>query len=176
MTSCLFRAHSCLLRAPVPCARLCGGANHGLPTVWALVCRGCPCRDSPVCPPVPRQDGIGDKAPTLCCACVASSWHAHSTIWNCGVGNVCADCHEMSAPPLEWAECERCCRPKCPTPHSRKRTGYFSPNRPTWKMKRKIRRMKRKMRETAKSAKWRVEENQDAQPHEKWVTRCGQPS
>ena len=52
-------------------------------------------------PPTPRRDGIGDKAPTLCCACVASSsWHAHLTIWNCGVGNMCADCHEMSARPL----------------------------------------------------------------------------
>ena len=66
---------------------------------------------------------------------------------------------------------EECCRPKCLTPHSRKRTGYFSPNRPTWKMK-KIRGMKRKMRETVKSAKWRVEENQDAQAHETWMTRC----
>ena len=28
---------------------------------------------------------------------------------------------------------EGCCRPKCLTPHSRKRTGYFSPNQPTWK-------------------------------------------
>ena len=60
---------------------------------------GCPCRDPPVCPPMPRQDGIGDKAPTLCCACacVASSWHAHSTIWNCGVANTGADGHECSA-------------------------------------------------------------------------------
>ena len=41
-----------------------------------------------MCPPMPRQDGIGDKAPTLCCASVASSWHAHSTTQNCGVGNV----------------------------------------------------------------------------------------
>ena len=40
------------------------------------------------------QAGTGDKAPTLCCAGVASSWHAHSTIWNCGVRNMCADCHE----------------------------------------------------------------------------------
>ena len=64
------------------------------------------------------------------------------------------------------------CRPKCLTPHSRKRTGYFSPNRPTWKVKMKIRRMKRKMRETVKSARWRVEENQDAQPHGTWMTRC----
>ena len=52
----------------------------------------------------PGKMASEDKAPTLCCACVASSWHAHSTIWNCGVGNVCAVCHEMSAPPLEWAE------------------------------------------------------------------------
>ena len=44
-------------------------------------------------PLIPRQNGIGDKAPTLCsvCACVASSWHAHSTIWNCGVANEGAD-------------------------------------------------------------------------------------
>ena len=40
---------------------------------------------------------------------------------------------------------------------------YFSPNQPTWKMKMKmkIRRMKGKMRETVKSAIWRVEENQN---------------
>ena len=56
-----------------------------------------------------------------------------------------------------------CCLPKCLTSHSRKRTVYFSPNQPTWKMKMKmkIRRMKRKMRDTVKSAKWRVEENQN---------------
>ena len=29
----------------------------------------------------------------------------------------------------------------------------------------------RKMRETVKSAKWRVEENQDAQSHETWMAR-----
>ena len=34
-------------------------------------------------------------------------------------------------------------------------------NQPTWKMKMKIKRMKKKMRETVKSAKWRVEENQN---------------
>ena len=51
----------------------CGGvawslfrATHDVPTVWALVYRGCPCWDPPVCPPMPRQDGIGSKAPTLC--------------------------------------------------------------------------------------------------------------
>ena len=84
----------------------CGRATHGLPTVWALVYRECPCRDPPMCPPMRKQGGIGDKAPTLwcACACVASSWHAHSTIWNCGVVNIRADGHEMSAPPLEWAE------------------------------------------------------------------------
>ena len=77
----------------------CGQATHGLLTVWALVYRGCPCRDPPVCPPMPRQDGIRDKAPTLCCACacVASSWPAHSTIWNCGVVIIGADGYEMSA-------------------------------------------------------------------------------
>ena len=85
----------------------CSRATHGLPTVWALVYRGCPCREPPVCLPMPRQDGIGDKAPTLCCACAcaASSWRAHSTIWNCGVVNTGADGYGMSAPPVEWAEC-----------------------------------------------------------------------
>ena len=38
---------------------------------------------------------------------------------------------------------------------------YFSPNQPTRKMKMKIRRVKKKMRETVKSANWRVEENQN---------------
>ena len=28
------------------------------------------------------------------------------------------------------------------------------------------------MRETVKNAKWRVEENQETQPHEAWMTRC----
>ena len=50
---------------------------------------------------------------------------------------------------------------KSPAPLSRKRTMYLSPNRPTWKMKMKMRRMKRKMRETVQSAKWRLEENQN---------------
>ena len=36
VASCLFRAHSCLLRAPVPCARVCGRATHGLPTVYRV--------------------------------------------------------------------------------------------------------------------------------------------
>ena len=39
-------------------------ATHGLPTVWASVYRG---RDPPVCPLMPRQDGIGGKAPTRAC-------------------------------------------------------------------------------------------------------------
>ena len=56
---------------------------------------------------------------------------------------------------------EDCSRPKCLTPHSRKYAWDFSSNQPTWKMKMKIRRMKRKMRETVKSAEWRVEEYQD---------------
>ena len=51
---------------------------------------------------------------------------------------------------------EDCSRPKCLTPHSRQCTGYFSLNQPTWKMKMKNRRMKRKMRETVKSADSRV--------------------
>ena len=41
------------------------GATHGLPAVRAPVYRGCPCRDPVGCPPIPRQDGIEDKAPTL---------------------------------------------------------------------------------------------------------------
>ena len=55
---------------------------------------------------------------------------------------------------------EDCFWPKCLTPHSRKYAWDFSSNQPTWKMKMKIRRMKRKMRETVKSAEWRVEEYQ----------------
>ena len=35
--------------------------------------------------------------PGTSCACVASSWHAHSTIWNCGVVNIGADGCEMSS-------------------------------------------------------------------------------
>ena len=105
----------------------CGRATHGLRTVWELVLhRGCPCQDPPVCPPMPKQDGIGVKAPTLCCACACvASWHAHSTIWNCGVVKKRSDGDEMSAPPLEWAECSaqssrhvppcdrRCRNPSC---------------------------------------------------------------
>ena len=41
---------------------------------------------------------------SLCCARVASSWRAHSTIRNCGVAKKGADGYDMSAPPLEWAE------------------------------------------------------------------------
>ena len=53
----------------------CGRATHGFPTVWALVYRGCPCGDPPVCPPMPRPDGIGDKAPLcLCCVVVARAF------------------------------------------------------------------------------------------------------
>ena len=37
------------------------------PPVWALVHCGCPCRNPPVSPLMPRQDGIGDRVPTLCC-------------------------------------------------------------------------------------------------------------
>ena len=56
---------------------------------------------------------------------------------------------------------EDCSRPKCLTPQSRKCAWDFSSNEPTWKMKMKNRRMKRKMRETVKSAEKRVEEYQD---------------
>ena len=54
-----------------PCGWLCRvelilRATPGFPTVWALVYRGCPCWDPPVCSPMPKQDGIGSKAPTLC--------------------------------------------------------------------------------------------------------------
>ena len=40
-------------------------ATHGLGVVRAPVCRGCPCQDPLGCPPMPRQDGIGSRAPTL---------------------------------------------------------------------------------------------------------------
>ena len=43
-------------------------SGHPRPSsVEALVYRGCPCRDPPVCPPMPRQGGIGDKEPNLLC-------------------------------------------------------------------------------------------------------------
>ena len=45
------------------------GACFGPPTAFlrkGLLHRVCPSRDPPVCPPMPRQDGIGSKAPTLC--------------------------------------------------------------------------------------------------------------
>ena len=41
-------------------------ATHGLPVVRAPVYRGCPCRDPLGCHPMPKQDGIGSRAPTLC--------------------------------------------------------------------------------------------------------------
>ena len=40
-------------------------ATHGLPVVQAPVYRGCPCRDPLGCPPMPKQDDIGSRAPTL---------------------------------------------------------------------------------------------------------------
>ena len=36
----------------------------------------------------------------LCCVVVARAFDT----WNCGVGSMSADSHEMSAPPLEWAD------------------------------------------------------------------------
>ena len=42
-------------------------ATHSLPAIQAPVYCGCPCWDPLGCPPMPRQDGIGDKAPTLIC-------------------------------------------------------------------------------------------------------------
>ena len=39
--------------------------THGLPADRAPVYRGCPERDPLVCPLIPRQDGVKDKAPTL---------------------------------------------------------------------------------------------------------------
>ena len=40
-------------------------ANQSLPADRSPVNRGCPCPEPPVCPPIPKQDGIGDKAPTI---------------------------------------------------------------------------------------------------------------
>ena len=61
-----------------------------------------------------------------------------------------------------------CCGPKRLTPHSRKRTGFFSPNRPTWKMKMKNQENEKEDERDCEECKVerRVEENQDAQPHE----------
>ena len=65
----------------------CVWATDGLRTLWALVYRECPCRDPPVCPPMPRQDGIGDRAPTLCvvgCECLVKSSLCRSGGLVCG--------------------------------------------------------------------------------------------
>ena len=45
-------------------------ATHGLPVYRAPVYRGCPCRGPLGCPPMPRQDGIGSRAPNIC-GCVS---------------------------------------------------------------------------------------------------------
>ena len=79
--------------------------RHG----WQLHYHVLVCAVEPHCPSVlwvSCRDPLGwwtSRAPTLCCTWVASSRHAHSTTWNCGVGNVHADSNDMSAP-LEWAD------------------------------------------------------------------------
>ena len=47
----------------------------------------------------PGRVASGTKRQLCACSCasVASSWHAHSTIWNCGVVTKGADVQEMSA-------------------------------------------------------------------------------
>ena len=65
--STLLRYHVCRVSAPCDCCiELCTGATHGLPADRAPAYRGCPDRDPLGCPLIPRQDGIRDKAPTLC--------------------------------------------------------------------------------------------------------------
>ena len=89
-----FRAQSCLLRAPVPCARVCGRSTQCLLTVWALVYRGCPC----------RRMASGTKR-QLCAVLVLR--RRGTCIRQSGTVElvICVlDCHEMSAPPLESAE------------------------------------------------------------------------
>ena len=74
----LFWAHSCLLRAPVPCARVSGRATHGLHTMWALVYRGCLCQDPPLCPPMPKagwhRGQSANSVLCLCCVVVARAF------------------------------------------------------------------------------------------------------
>ena len=48
-----------------PFGRWCGPPTAS-PLYRAPVYRGCPCRDPLGCPPMPRQDGIGSRAPTFC--------------------------------------------------------------------------------------------------------------
>ena len=56
-------------------------ATHGLSVVRASVYRGCPCWDPLGCPPMPRQDSIGSRAPTLCgCAVLVVVDIAHTRI------------------------------------------------------------------------------------------------
>ena len=89
----------------------CGGvawslfrATHDVPTVWALVYRGCPCWDPPVCPPMPRQDGIGSKAPTLCMRSVRPPV-VLSSFANVFVILVFCDMLEMLTPLLDDKRC-----------------------------------------------------------------------
>ena len=57
------------------------GPPTAFPAERAPVHCGCPCRGPLGCPPMPRQDGIGDKAPTLICctaeACIDTWYQAH---------------------------------------------------------------------------------------------------
>ena len=65
---CSFTGHFVVNPACLPC--ICCLIQNGSPTAFLLFkppCTGwrCPCRDPQGCPPMPRQDGIGDNAPTL---------------------------------------------------------------------------------------------------------------
>ena len=64
----LFLITSSACRVSAVCSKR---ATHSLPAIQAPVYCGCPCRDPLGCPPMPRQDGIGDKAPTLICCTAA---------------------------------------------------------------------------------------------------------
>ena len=62
-------------RKCLPCICCLIQTGHPRPSCYsgpAPVYWGCPCRDPLGSPPMPKQDGIGDKAPTLICCTAAA--------------------------------------------------------------------------------------------------------
>ena len=62
------------------------GAFVGPPTAFLRRSTGAPwvsLPGPPVCPPMPGQDGIGDKAPNLCGCCREEMWSSCSWPWSC---------------------------------------------------------------------------------------------
>ena len=60
------------------------------------MCCGCPCRGPLWCPPMRRQDGIGDKAPTLCCCTAALLRHCRACT------DPCSQTHPFGQAHVSW--------------------------------------------------------------------------